>query len=322
VNQNHEISYHQKNKNQLAYIKGTRLWFSLFLISKRVTCYNVAVNYAHRRNGDMPGYQYLNDWVYRGNVKSYEEKLRALATNDLPAEKWEAPNKGSYYILRNYLAYTFEKLYNEKELADDAQKQEYIYEDEQQACFNTGLFDKDWQTVYFCCVKNNPGYQPWKFNGFFNSYTIRFTKIPPQAVMGLKRPNYFDDPSRLVFDAKLPITPQWKHILDEQTNFSRIPEQIRMNGREFCRNAVEGAIGIAKKRIEANYKTAVPQWYRGNIQLLIPLYLTSLNTPDLALVLSLSEDKSCYFGHTCLTIEMAYSNARLIAKPESFWLQL
>lgn len=49
--------------------------------------------------------------------------------------------------------------------------------------------------------------------------------------------------------------------------------------------------------------------------------LTNPDTPDLALVLSLSEDKTVYYGHTCLTTEMAYNNARLIARPDSYWLQ-
>ena len=65
----------------------------------------------------------------------------------------------------------------------------------------------------------------------------------------------------------------------------------------------------------------MPQLYRGKIQLLAPLYLTNPNNPDLALVLSLSDDKTVYYGHTCLTIEMAYNNARLIARPDSYWLQ-
>lgn len=38
-------------------------------------------------------------------------------------------------------------------------------------------------------------------------------------------------------------------------------------------------------------------------------------------IISLSEDKTVYYGHTCLTTEMAYNNARLIARPDSYWLQ-
>ena len=40
---------------------------------------------------------------------------------------------------------------------------------------------------------------------------------------------------------------------------------------------------------------------------------------ELALVLS-KMPGGYYQGHTCLTMEMAYNNARLIARPESNWL--
>ena len=83
------------------------------------------------------------------------------------------------------------------------------------------------------------------------------------------------------------------------------------------RNCIVGSIQSLKKRIESNYKTVVPQWYGNKIQLLTPLYLTNSEKPELVLVLSLSDDKSKYYGHTCLTTEMAYNNARLIACSDS-----
>ena len=43
--------------------------------------------------------------------------------------------------------------------------------------------------------------------------------------------------------------------------------------------------------------------------------------PDLALVVTKNSSGNFYQGHTCLTLEMAYNNARLIAKPDSNWLR-
>ena len=83
----------------------------------------------------------------------------------------------------------------------------------------------------------------------------------------------------------------------------------------------DGAIGTAKRMLEANYKTAIPQFYKGKMQLLVPICLQTPNVPDLALTCMKTEDKRKYLGCTCLTLEMAYNNARLIAKPESNWLQ-
>ena len=263
----------------------------------------------------------FDEWTFRGSVTRYDKALRSLATNELPAERWGFTDDDAFSILRNYITYTFEKLSAEREDTATEDKNSYIYEDTSRACFNTGLLDKHWQYIYFTCDLNTiPDRQKWHFYGFFNEYTIPSQGFPAQAISTLRRPNYFDDPSRLVFDVKLPIIPQWQHIIDDMDNFERIPPQIRQMGPLACRQHMEGAIATTKRRIEANYKTAVPQYYKGKIQLLVPLYLTNPNIPDLALVLSLSDDRSCYYGHTCLTIDMAYNNARLIAKPESFWL--
>lgn len=264
----------------------------------------------------------LKDWAFTGNFDFFKRKLSLLATNELLPEKWSYAGKDDFGILKNYLLFTFEKLYQEREIANEEDKQQIIYIGEHEACFNTGLYDKTWQPIYFYCDKNpNEGYQPWIFKAFYNSYTIKATGLSSSVTINLKRANYFENPSALIFDANLDIVPQWNHILYDEENFKRIPEQLRDNGKEFCQNIIDGAIRSVKKRIDANYKTIVPQYYRGKIQLLAPLYLTNADQPDLALVLSLSDDKTVYYGHTCLTTEMAYNNARLIARPDSYWLQ-
>lgn len=266
----------------------------------------------------------FSDWVFRGSQRSYDKKIRILATEVLPPEKWGHTSTDEFSILRNYIMYTFEKLWMERCAADLADKNYYVYEDDTCSCFNTGLLDKHLQRIYFCCKSNHiPNKQKWIFDNFYNEFSIGQLGqvcIPPSAVTKLHRPNYFEDPSKLVFDVNLPIIPQWNHIIDDPENFARIPDQIRENGPHSCRTTIEGAIALTKKRIDVNYKTAIPQWYRGRIQLLVPLYLTNPNTPDLALVLSLADDRSKYYAHTCLTIDMAYNNARLIAKPDSLWL--
>ena len=67
-----------------------------------------------------------------------------------------------------------------------------------------------------------------------------------------------------------------------------------------------------------NYKLAVPHYFKGQIQLLIPLCFGKTDNPDLALVLTKMD--GYYQAHTCLSMDMAYLDARLIAKPESNWL--
>jgi len=264
----------------------------------------------------------LKEWAFLGNYDFFTNKLKVLATTELPLEKWSYAGKDDFGILKSYLYFTFEKLWQEREQVPEADRNKYIYMDDKVACFNTGLYDKSWQSVYFYCVKNPIGdLQEWKFISFYNSYTIKFSDISNAEVSELQRASYFDEPNTLIYDIKLDIVPQWDHILRDETNFMRIPEQLRANGKEFCQNLIDGAIRSVRKRIEANYKTVVPQFYNGKIQLLVPLYLTNPDNPDLALVLSLSDDKTLYYGHTCITTEMAYNNARLIARPDSYWLQ-
>lgn len=80
-----------------------------------------------------------------------------------------------------------------------------------------------------------------------------------------------------------------------------------------------GAIDNAKERVRRNYKAAVPQYYRGRIQLLLPLCLSNPKVADLALVVEAHD--GFYRAATCLTLDMAYNNARQLARPDRDWLQ-
>lgn len=146
-----------------------------------------------------------------------------------------------------------------------------------------------------------------------------FTSVSGWTRDAVLRANYFLNPAELVFDTNCEIIPQYPHIFNDPENFLRIPESIRESANKIM--LFDGAIKRAKQMINANYKTAVPQYYKGKIQLLIPICLINENIPDLALVVSMNEARNQYLGHTCLTLDMAYNNARLIARPDSIWLK-
>ena len=61
----------------------------------------------------------LKDWSFLGNYEFFTNRLQMLATNDLPAEKWSYAGKEDFGILRNYLYFTFEKLWKEREEAPE-----------------------------------------------------------------------------------------------------------------------------------------------------------------------------------------------------------
>lgn len=84
------------------------------------------------------------------------------------------------------------------------------------------------------------------------------------------------------------------------------------------RNALEGAMKHSVRLAKRSYRMAVPQFYRGKIQLLLPLYLRDAEIPDLAL--TLERCGGWYRAATVLYPDWAYRHARLLTRPNSEWL--
>lgn len=234
----------------------------------------------------------------------FDRKISTLTV--LCPEKWSFGSNNDNVILKNYILHTFMKVYEENK----------VIVSDNFAVFNTGLFTSYYESIFAYFTKNKiPEKQIWFFDGFYTSYQL--------ANLGIvdfpKRANYFVNPSEMVFDTNCDIVPQYQHIFSDPENFLRIPESIRETPNKTM--LFDGAIKRARLMIDANYKTAVPQYYNGKIQLLIPICLINENAPDLALVVSKNEFGNQYLGHTCLTLDMAYNNARLIARPDSSWLK-
>lgn len=243
----------------------------------------------------------LFDFAY---CHDYEKKIQALTS--ICPEKWSFGSQSDNTILKNYIEHTFLKLQDEGN----------IIQTTSYALFNTGLYTQFYEPIFTYFTKNKiPDRQVWFLDGFYTSYQLGMFGIADYP----KRANYFENPSDLVFDTNCDIFPQYKHIFGDAENFLRIPETIRDSPNKTM--LFDGAISRAKRMIDANYKTAVPQYYKGRIQLLIPICLVSESIPDLALVVSKNDTGKQYLGHTCLTLDMAYNNARLIARPDSAWLK-
>ncbi len=87
-------------------------------------------------------------------------------------------------------------------------------------------------------------------------------------------------------------------------------------------NKMKNAISLAIKRTEWNYKTAIPMYYprKNKVSLLLPISLMDELKADLALVVEYT-DSGAYQAQTVLTLEMAYVDSRLIARPDSDWLR-
>lgn len=234
------------------------------------------------------GYEHMA--YFKVNWNKYTNQLSQIAIQ----ENWSNatyPNKG---ILANYLVKTYYKLTSEKKIIIG---QDY-------ALFNTGLFNKYYDLLY--------AYQSGLDITFLTGYELSNIGITERP----ERANYFEYPELLLFDWHFPIDVYYKHILDDEKNKSRLPKEFLNSSNKI--NIINGALDTMKKRVSSNYKLAIPQYYEGKIQLLLPLCLMSDDKPDIAI--AVTKINSCYQGHTCLTLDMAYNNARLIAKPESNWL--
>ncbi|MEW6080467.1 MAG: DUF3825 domain-containing protein [Bacillota bacterium] len=233
------------------------------------------------------------------------EELSEIASR----EPWRCSDEEGLPILRDYVLYTFNRLadeckYEEGELGPETK----ISVVDTNACFNTGLFTQHFERVFgLFCKSTREGTQPWFFQGFVKESDPRlrqFAQLPERA-------SYFSSVSELVFDYRLEIGINKDHILSDDRNLSRLPAELK-NPVAF-----EGSVNIAKKKVPANYRLAIPQYHEGRIQLLIPLGYRS-ERADVALVIS----KASHFctGHTCLSLKIAYNNATLIAKPDADWL--
>lgn len=234
------------------------------------------------------------------------QELSALAEK----EDWTYQRSVSdhpYPILFNYIRYTYHRVAEENKIA--------LSEDGQFSCFNSGLVTANQEPIYASFETNRKeGVQPWWFKGWFRRGQWELTKFPELPDLA----HYFDDPTCLVLDARKDFRVNIEHIIAE-TPRDRFPDPYRSMEDFALQTVLKGSIDNAKERIRRSYKTAIPQYYRGNVQLLLPLCLSNPQRADLALVVE--RHSTFYRAATCLTLDMAYNNARQIARPDRDWLQ-
>ena len=110
---------------------------------------------------------------------------------------------------------------------------------------------------------------------------------------------------------------------DERKAYYRALNVIVQDSRTYRRimNRVKDAIDLSIKRVQWNFKTAIPTYYPRvrKLQLLLPVCLLSDEEVDMALAVEKTQSGS-YLGHTVLPLDWAYKNARLVCRPDSDWL--
>ena len=218
----------------------------------------------------------LFDFTYCGD---YNRQIVNLA--GIVPERWSYSGTEDNGILKGYLEHTFKRLYEEGK----------VWEKEKYAIFNTGLFNHYYQPIYAFFIPNLvPDRQRWFLDGFYTDYHLvkeGITDLPERAC-------YVNDPSELVFDTKLPIIPQYDHIFGDTDNAERLPTEVRESSMRL--QLFDGALKQTRRMLEADYKTAIPQYYNHSIQLLLPICLRHPGKPDLALACMKTSDGGRYLG--------------------------
>lgn len=297
------------------------------------------------RSGNIP--HNLLQWAWMGDFRQVISDLKSIALK----ERWYYKNQNPTYpfpILSKYLTYTFFRLSKENGK---------IKTNEQYAAFNTGLVNNLYEPIYALFEKNRvQGRQDWYFHEFCISGVGKAGKILASNFNPLpERAHFFNNPAELIYDSNAP-EPQmnWNHIILD--NVSRLPmefleenkpagflfrdtnsmntieknqyyqslaEAIENDSKKFraIKNRFADSLSLALKRVQWNFKTAIPMYYPSNnkMSLLLPLSLIDDEVIDLALVAEKTQSGS-YLGHTILPLAWAYSNARLITRPDSDWL--
>ena len=287
----------------------------------------------------------IMQWAYFPDFPKAIQKLKELALKEKWYYKHQNPNY-PYPILTSYLKYTFVRLTYEHK----------IIELENYAAFNTGLVNSLYDPIFALFEKNkNEGRQPWLFKYFCTAgenwagktLSAHFNPLPEKA-------KYFQTAGDYIYDGREKPQMDWEHIILE--NVGRLPidfllenkpsnfifkDTVALNDDEkkayFCslanaikadkiayrsiKRSIDDALDIAIKRASWNYKTAIPVYFptRNTTSLLLPLSLLDENSTDVALVIE-KQLSGNYIGQTILPLEWAYSNARLITRPDSDWL--
>lgn len=272
-----------------------------------------------------PPASYQLDWTPHGDPQHPVQQCLRLCV--LPRALLRPPGRPrrsrdwgpNNRILKNYLSFSFSRavFLTERDVNQTAPSNLPLVFDGDRCLFNTGLYTRRYETIYGLFEPNTrpDARQRWFLKGFFKEsdpMLVSFEYLPCRV-------RFTEDPSELVFDYRLPIRSNIDHILGDEENLTRIPASLMGEGNSLLlRRAFEGAVVEAARRAAANYTLAVPQFYGGRIQLLLPLCLTG-DKPELAL--TIQREDGFYAARTCLTLEMAYNNARLICRPETSWIK-
>ena len=249
----------------------------------------------------------------------FQEELRNLRDMVVP-EPWkfldpqvETVNQETP-ILERYIRNIFRhQAICANHCADAEERGRFMFIRGMLACVHTGLVTPYLEGVYALFETNRKvgARCDWVFMGFFPASSQKLRCIPrlPQP------PRFFMEGDG--FHPEWEIRINYAHILQDPRNVSRLPEKL--HGMKNVPLLLHAAVLYGRTLASLNPTHVAPQVYCGRVQYLLPICLTDMSRCDLAL--TLTPQNGFYLGHTCLTLEMSYHNARMLGKPTACWLQ-
>ena len=256
----------------------------------------------------------MEKFAHLGNFQNHIDDLARLAQ----VESWDfhQEKKKANPVLHNYLRQTFKRLQEEEKI-------EYTIspDGKEFACFNTGLVTEKQEDIFAYFIKSRRKNHPDSYIKF-PKWTLKKFERESFRIMSYfsdqpRVANYITNAADLVYDTSKRLVPDYEHIIDEREK--RFPESFRTWGKQELIGRLRNAISLAEKRVRRNYKTAVPQYYEGTIQLLLPLCLETPSRIDMALVIA--KEHEIYRANTVIPLDWAYQNARLLAPHDRGWLR-
>lgn len=290
----------------------------------------------------------LESFAFLGSWPVFLEELAARA---IP-ENWAGISTyDNYPVLCQYIKCTFYRLQKEHKIL--------IAEDGSLAAFNTGLFTSRYEDIFACFIPNAPDSETkWKFaafctkaSGYYGKLLLSKFEILPKA------PNYYNTLKEILYCSNKKLMVDYDHIIIdnidrfptdylrslagrnevvlqclEQIDLTRdislydtIREELQTDTLLFrrIRSDLNSAIDVALLMVERDYKVGIPCYYpkRNVVSLLLPIYLTFSENPDLALIVELT-DSGNYQGQTIFTLQQAYIDARMICPLNGTWLDI
>lgn len=294
----------------------------------------------------------LSEWAYLGDCLMIYEDLCQLALDENWGEYEDDNGRIHHPILVNYLNNTFQRLFLENKILQSVKKN--------YAAFNTGLVDDRYLPIFALFDKNEiPDHQEWHLIDFCIAGENRAGKILNAEFSEMPQvAKYFTSIYDMLYDTTKgePVL-DFEHIILERTDrlpyeFIKkhspkgfdllLPEQISSfdenDGDDYYKKLSDAikkdhecyrslchslsiALSVAIKRVQWNFKSAIPMYYpkRKKMCHFLPLCLVNDKDVDLALVVERT-NAGRYQGATIYKLEWAYKCARLVCRPDSDWL--